>query len=49
MNQEFVDKAISIAEDIANNINVYELTCRIDEDAVDTLEGILKENETWMD
>lgn len=48
-NQEFVDKAISIAEDIANNVNVYELTCRIDEDAVDTLEHILKENETWMD
>lgn len=48
-NQEFVDKAISIAEDIGNNVNVYELTCRIDEDAVDTLEHILKENETWMD
>lgn len=48
-NKEFVDKAISIAEDIVNNVNVYELTCRIDEDAVDTLERILKENETWMD
>lgn len=47
-NLDFVDKAFTLAEDIANDINVYELTCTPDVSAVEALEGIFKEGEPWI-
>lgn len=47
-NQEFVNKAISLAENIAENINIYELTCTPDISAVEVLEEKLRENEEWI-
>ena len=42
--QDFMDKAISIIEDIVENINIYELICTPDVKAVEVLESMLKEN-----
>lgn len=47
-NTDFVDKAFTLAEDIVNYINVYELTCTPDINAVETLEKILRESEPWI-
>ncbi|WP_455544012.1 hypothetical protein [Intestinibacter sp.] len=47
-NMEFVDEVLTLAEDIVGNINVYELTCTPDVDAVEELEKVLKEDESWM-
>lgn len=47
-NGDFVNRSISLAEDISNKINVYELTCTKDINAVEVLEKVLKENEEWM-
>lgn len=47
-NSEFVNEAFSLAEDIVNSINIYELTCTPDVKAVDALEKTLKENESWI-
>lgn len=48
-NQDFVNKAFTLIEEICDNVNIYELTCTPDERAVEVLERALKENETWMD
>lgn len=48
-NKDFVNKAISIAENICDEVNIYELTCTPDIRAIETLEDMLKENEIWMD
>lgn len=48
-NQDFVNKAFTLIEDICDNVNIYELTCTPDERAVEVLERALKENEIWMD
>lgn len=47
-NKDFVNKAISLAENIVDNINIYELTCTPDIDAVKVLEKFLEENEEWI-
>lgn len=47
-NKDFVNKAISLAEDIVDNINIYELTCTPDIEAVKVLEKFLEENEKWI-
>lgn len=48
-NQDFVNKAFTLIEEICDNVNIYELTCTPDERAVEVLERALKENEIWMD
>lgn len=48
-NKDFVNKAISIAENVCDEVNIYELTCTPDIRAIETLEEMLKENEIWMD
>lgn len=40
-NKDFVDKAISIAESICNEVNIYELICTPDIRAIETLEDLL--------
>ena len=47
-NKDFVNEAIILAEDIANKVSIYELTCTPDINAVEVLEKILKENEKWI-
>lgn len=47
-NGNFVNKAITLIEDMVEDINVYELTCTPDKDAVETLEQALGENEEWI-
>lgn len=47
-NTDFVNEAFSLVEDIVNNINVYELTCTPDINAVEALEKTLRENESWI-
>ena len=47
-NLEFVNEAFSLTEDILNSINVYELTCTPDVNAVEALEKTLRENESWI-
>jgi len=46
--KNFINDAISLAENICDKINLYELTCTPDEKAVNTLEVVLKENEIWI-
>lgn len=47
-NKDFVNKAISLAENIVDNIKIYELTCTPDIEAVKVLEKFLEENEEWI-
>ncbi|MDU4862310.1 MAG: hypothetical protein E6356_14580 [Terrisporobacter othiniensis] len=47
-NKDFVEKAISLAENIVDNIKIYELTCTPDIEAVKVLEKFLEENEEWI-
>ena len=47
-NLDFVNEVFTIAEDIVNNINVYEFICTPDVRAVEVLERCLEEGETWI-
>lgn len=47
-NKDFVNEALSLAEDICEKINIYELTCTPDISAVEVLEEKLRENEEWI-
>lgn len=47
-NKDFVNQAIYLAENIVDNIKIYELTCTPDIDAVKVLEKFLEENEEWI-
>ena len=45
---DFVNEAFMIAEDIVDNVNVYELICTPGIEAVEALEEALKEEESWI-
>ena len=47
-NLDFVNEAFMIAEDIVDNVNVYELICTPGIEAVEALEEALKEEESWI-
>lgn len=47
-NEDFVSKAITLMDNIANNIDVYKLVCTPDINAVNILENKLMENEMWI-
>ncbi len=46
-NEQFLDHALTLIEDIIKNVSIYHLQCDISEDAVECLENKLKEDGLW--